>query len=572
MKRFILLTIILIALLAACTTTPAPASTSVPFTPAVSLTPTELSQPTAVPQPTVIPVQPSAPISGLPQGTDGYPWWNDSVFYEIFVRSFYDSTGDGLGDLNGLISKLDYLQDLGITGLWLMPVQPASSYHGYDVTDYYSINPDYGTLDDFKRLLAEAKKRNIRIIIDFVLNHTSREHPWFVASQDPQSPYREWYVWSEADPGQANWHHAENGAYYYGYFWEGMPDLNYATPAVTKQLNDVTRFWLQEIGVAGLRLDAAKYLIEEGTVVQNSASTHQWYQNFRPEYKKYQPDALTIGEVWDLVSISADYAQGDQLDLTFDFDLAQAIVTGVRARRSEGIARAFKINQNVFKPQQFGSFLTNHDQNRVVSQLAGDLDRAKLAAVIYLTGPGVPFVYYGEELGMIGRKPDEDIRTPMQWSAEKNAGFTTGTPWRMPYSDYPKKNVETQSAEPNSILALYRQLIQLRNQHAALRVGEYVEVQTNNPAVFAMLRVSQEEAALILVNLSQEAVTDYALSAEASPLKPGGYHVVPMLRSDGEAEGTLMPLTCNSQGRFSSYMPLPALSPQSYLAVQLQKS
>lgn len=513
-----------------------------------------------------MPAQPVAPLSGLPQGTDGYPWWNDSVFYEIFVRSFYDASGDGIGDLNGLISKLDYLQDLGVTGLWLMPIHPSPSYHGYDVTDYYTVNPDYGTLDDFKRLVAEAKKRGIRLIIDFVLNHTSKEHPWFVASQDPQSPYRDWYVWSKTDPGQDHWQRAANGDYYYGFFGEHMPDLNYTTPAVTAKMEDVARFWLQDIGVDGLRLDAAKYLVEEGTVVQNSAATHQWYKNFRPEYKKYKPDAMTIGEVADLAPVSADYAQGDQLDLTFDFDLAQAVVTGVRARRAEGIARAFKVNQNVFKPLQFGSFLTNHDQNRVVSQLAGDVERAKLAAVIYLTGPGVPFVYYGEEIGMLGRKPDEDIRTPLQWTAETNAGFTTGTPWRQPYSDYITKNVAAESADPNSILSLYRQLIRLRNQHAALRVGEYVEVKTNNPEVFAMLRVSAAEAALIVVNLGKAAVSDYALAAAASHVKPGDYQAVPMLGAEAAAS-----LTIDAQGGFDKYQPLPTLPAHSYLVLQLQK-
>ncbi len=561
MKRLLFPLILSITILAACTTTtPTTAPTSAPTGPAASATPI------APPRPTAIPVQFVAPVSGLPQGTDGYPWWNDSVFYEIFVRSFYDSTGDGLGDINGLTEKLAYLQDLGITGLWLMPIQPSPSYHGYDVKDYYTINPDYGTLDDFKRLIAEAKKRGIRIIIDFVLNHTSSEHPWFVASQDPQSPYREWYVWSKTDPGQANWHRALAGDYYYGYFGEHMPDLNYTNPEVTAKMEDVARFWLQDIGVDGLRLDAAKYLIENGTSIQNTEATHQWYKNFRPEVKKYNPNAMTIGEVWDLAPISADYAQGDQLDLTFDFDLAQAIVTGVRARRADGIAQAFKVNRNVFKPLQFGSFLTNHDQNRVVSQLAGDLDRAKLAAVIYLTGPGVPFVYYGEEIGMIGKKPDEDIRTPMQWDAERNGGFTANIPWRMPYTDYPKKNVAAQSADPDSILSLYRQLIHLRNQHAALRVGEYVEVKTDNPEVYAMLRVSKEEAALIVVNLGKDAVNDYALAVAASNVKPGDYRAMSMLGAEATTN-----LTINVQGGFSKYQPLPTLPSQSYVVLQLQK-
>ena len=278
MKRIFFLLILSITILAACATVPAIPPTA-PTQPAAPATPIATSRPTT------ISVPPVAPISGLPQGTDGYPWWNDSVFYEIFVRSFKDSNGDGIGDLNGLIEKLDYLQDLGVTGLWLMPIHPSPSYHGYDVTDYYSINPDYGTLDDFKRLVTEAKQRNIRIIIDYVLNHTSTEHPWFVASQDPQSPYRDWYVWSKTDPGQEHWHRAANGDYYYGFFGEHMPDLNYTNPEVTEKMNDVARFWLQDIGIDGLRLDAAKYLVEEGTVIQNSDSTHEWYKNFRPEYK-----------------------------------------------------------------------------------------------------------------------------------------------------------------------------------------------------------------------------------------------------------------------------------------------
>jgi alpha-amylase len=568
MKRLFAPIILAITILAGCATAPTlpPAAPSV--TPAASArsTPIATLGPTAIPVQAVAPAPPVAPINGLPQGTDGYPWWNDSVFYEIFVRSFKDSNGDGIGDINGLIEKLDYLQDLGVTGLWLMPIHPSPSYHGYDVKDYYTINPDYGTLDDFKRLLAEAKKRNIRIIIDFVLNHTSKDHPWFVASQDPQSPYRDWYVWSKTDPGQAHWHPAANGDYYYGYFGEHMPDLNYTNPEVTAKMEDVARFWLQEVGVDGLRLDAAKYLIEEGTAIQNSDSTHEWYKNFRPEYKKYNPNAMTIGEVDGLSSIAAEYAQGDQLDLTFDFSLAKAIVDGTRARRADGITQAFKVNQNIFKPLQFGSFLTNHDQNRVVSQLAGDLDRAKLAAVIYLTGPGVPFIYYGEEIGMLGKKPDEDIRTPMQWNAERNGGFTDNIPWRMPYTDYPKKNVVAQSADPNSILSLYKQLITLRNQHAALRVGDYVEVKTDNSEVFAALRVSKDEAALIVVNLGKDAVSDYGLSVAKSNVQPGEYRAIPML-GNGEPSN----LAINAQGGFSNYQPLPTLPAQSYLVVQLQK-
>jgi alpha-amylase len=566
MKRLLLLSLLAITILAACTAAPTLPPPVPTITPAASAAPIATPTPMEAPRPTALPVQSVAPINGLPRGTDGYPWWNDSVFYEIFVRSFYDSNGDGIGDLNGITAKLDYLQNLGVTGLWLMPIQPSPSYHGYDVTDYYAINPDYGTPDDFKRLVAEAKQRGIRIIIDFVLNHTSKDHPWFVAAQDPQSPYHDWYVWSDTDPGKANWHRAPSGNYYYGAFGEHMPDLNYANPAVTAKMEDVARFWLQDMGVDGLRLDAAKYLIEDGMISENSLSTHQWYEHFRPEYKKINPNALTIGEVWDRARISADYAQGDQLDLTFDFDLAQAIVAGAQGGRGAGIAQAYRVNQKAFKPLQFGSFLTNHDQNRVMSQLGGDIDRVKLAAVIYLTGPGVPFVYYGEELGMTGEKPDENIRTPMQWSAERNAGFTDNIPWRMPNMDYPQKNVEAQSADPNSMLALYQQLIALRNQHAALRVGDYVEVKTNNPAVFAALRVSQDETVLIVVNLGQDPVSDYGLSVAKSNVKPGEYQAVSMLGTE-----TVAGVTVDAQGSFSNYQPLPALAPQNYLVLQLQK-
>src|SRR5574341_2077143 len=243
MRRYTLL-LLLFILLAGCvsapvqettaTEPPTPTPSSLP--PTLTIEPTITASPTSVPLPT-IPSTPVGSITGLPQGTDGYPWWNDTVFYEIFVRSFYDSDGDGIGDLNGLTAKLDYLKDLGVTGLWLMPIHPSPTYHGYAVTDYYTVNPQYGTLDDFKRLLVEAHKRGIRVLIDFVLNHTSDQHPWFVASRDPNSPYRDWYVWSKTNP-DSHWRVAYSG-FYYGYFGDEMPDLNYRNPAVTTQMEDV---------------------------------------------------------------------------------------------------------------------------------------------------------------------------------------------------------------------------------------------------------------------------------------------------------------------------------------------
>src|SRR5574342_674378 len=304
----------------------------------------------AAPTPTVT-LAPTLESTAAPspnEGREEFHWWNDTVFYEIFVRSFYDSDGDGIGDFNGITAKLDYLNDgdpntttdLGVTGLWLMPIHPSPSYHGYDVTDYYAVNPQYGTMDDFKRLLAEAHKRGIRVIIDFVLNHTSDQHPWFAASRDPNSPYRDWYVWSKTDPGTGGWRVAYSG-FYYGSFGDTMPDLNYRNPAVAKQMEDVVRFWLKDVGVDGFRLDAAKYLIEEGTVIQNSDSTHSWYRQFRSFYRNLDPQAMTVGEVWDISPTAASYAEGDQLDLTFDFSLAAAFLTSARAGRADEALRVF---------------------------------------------------------------------------------------------------------------------------------------------------------------------------------------------------------------------------------------
>ena len=564
-SRSILILIALFAL-TACSSAATPAPATITPVPIVSPGPIASSTPDETPTPIGPLPSPISPVIGLPQGTDGYPWWNDTVFYEIFVRSFYDSNNDGIGDLNGLISKLDYLKNLGITGIWLMPIHPSPSYHGYDVTDYYDVNPQYGTLDDFKRLMSEAHARGIRVIIDLVLNHTSDQHPWFQASLDPQSPFRDWYVWSKTDPGQSGWHRASTGDYYYGYFTAGMPDLNYRTPAVTDKMNDVVRFWLQDMGVDGFRLDAAKYLIEDGTSIQNTAATHQWYKNFRPVYKALNPQAMTIGEVWDLVSTASEYAQGDQLDLTFDFDLAQAFILSMRTGRAQDVSDALRINQANFKPDQFGAFLTNHDQNRVMSQVAASIDKAKLGALLLLTSPGVPFVYYGEEIGMLGTKPDEDIRLPMQWNVDANAGFSTHRPWRAVDATYTERNVAAEATDPNSLLSLYRTLIGLRNQHAALRVGDFNAIAANTASVFASLRMSKDEAVLVIINLGKDAVTDLTLTLDKSSLAAGEYRSAPLLGG-----GPIATLMVSAQGGFAKYQPLPSLPGYSGVIVQLQK-
>ncbi len=522
------------------------------------------------------PAQPVDPVIGMPVGTDGYPWWNDTVFYQIFVRSFYDSDGDGNGDIDGLIAKLDYLNDgdpntatdLGVTGVWLLPIHPSPSYHGYDVTDYYAVNPDYGTLDSFRRLLDEAHRRGIRVVIDLVLNHTSSRHPWFLASQDPDSPYRTWYVWSETDPGQAHWHRASSGDYYYGFFWEGMPDLNYKTPDVTAEMENVARFWLEDVGVDGFRLDAAKYLIEEGTLIQNSESTHAWCASFRPFYKGLQPQAVTVGEVWDITPIILEYVEGDEFDLAFSFDLSGSFITALRTGLAEGLAFTLARDHDLFRPGQYATFLTNHDMNRVMSQLAANEAKARTGATLLLTAPGVPFVYYGEEIGMPGKKPDEDIRTPMQWSSDTHAGFTTGTPWRAVNPDYVDRNVGVQSNAPDSLLSHYRRLIHLRSQHAALRVGDLRLATVNHSSVFASLRTSQNESVLIIVNLGQEAVNGVELSLPSGPLDAGATYVAAPLLGDGPFGD----LTANGQGGFDVYRLLSELPPNGGFIVQLRRA
>jgi alpha-amylase len=540
--------------------------------------PSQPAVPTQTPTPEVTGMVPVAPITGMPQGTDGYPWWNDSVFYEIFVRSFYDSDGDGIGDFNGIRQKLDYLNDgdpetsadLGVTGIWLMPIFPSPSYHGYDVTDYYDVNPQYGTLEDFKNLITDAHARGIRVIIDLVLNHTSSQHPWFVQAQDPTSPYHDWYIWSDTNPGylgswgQQVWYPLD-GRYYYSTFWSGMPDLNFTNPEVTAEMENVTRFWLEEVGVDGFRLDAAKHLIEEGIAQANTEATHAWWKSFRPFYKGIAPQSMTVGEVWEDTSIMAEYLQGDELDLSFDFDLAEAFVKSARLGKSFYASTQMADTNEVLPGLQYACFLTNHDQNRAFTLFAKSPEKAKIAASLLLTAPGVPFLYYGEEVGLDGLKPDEQLRAPMQWSSEAFGGFTTGSPWEGPGSDWEKNNVAGETGDPASLLSHYRDLIRVRSQHAALRVGELSMVTASDQTLYSILRVSEEEAVLVLVNLGGEPVTDYALKVEGSSLTEGSYSLYAIL-----GEGEFKTLKVSSSGSFTLYVPITEIPAYATYILQLR--
>ncbi|MDX2141435.1 MAG: alpha-amylase family glycosyl hydrolase [Chloroflexota bacterium] len=506
------------------------------------------------------------------QATNELPWWNDRVFYEIFVRSFYDSNGDGIGDLRGVIEKLDYLRDLGIGGIWLMPIQEATRYHGYDVDDYRAVNADYGTAEDFRALMAAAHERDIVVIVDLVLNHTSYLHPWFQASLRGEAPYADWYVWRHEDPGyrgpdgQPVWHQYED-RYYYGVFWEGMPDLNLTNPDVTAELHDIARYWLEDLGVDGFRLDAVKHFIEDGETQENTPESRAWAAEFNRHVHAINPEAMTVGEIWSTSFEVADYVP-NSVNIAFEFDLATAMVTSAQQRNPGGIASLQARALDLYPFGQYASFLTNHDQNRVMSELRGDAGAAKVAASLLLTAPGVPFLYYGEEIGMMGVKPDERIRTPMQWTADPvTAGFTTAAqPWQSLADDGLESNVTDQADDPDSLFNHYRALIRLRNEQPALRRGTWTLVDSDSRRVYAFLRQYEGDTLLIIINLDRNPVTDYALSLEESTLNA-------ISDAAGLYGGTAVTVpTMNDAGGFDSYLPVPELAARSTLIIQLRSS
>ncbi len=350
-----------------------------------------------------------------------------------------------------------------------------------------------------------------------------------------------------------------NGGYYYGYFGEHMPDLNYKNPAVTEEMHKVVRYWLEEMGADGFRLDAVKYLYEDGKRIEHLPATHEWLKDFRTFYKGIDPQAFTVGEVWDGSGTAAKYV-GDELDATFDFSLAEAMFQSAVSGKAANAERAGQTTVDAYPPGQFATFLANHDQNRTRSRLLDD-GQAKTAATLQLAFGGVPFIYYGEEIGMQGVKPDENIRRPMQWTAD--GGFTTGTPWNDYFEDYRERNVAAQDADPNSLLNHYRALIRLRSDHEALRVGAWQPVASDNDAVYASLRSTGKEQLLLLVNLGTKPVSEYRLSLESGPLKP---NVRPALLL-GEADLSAGP-TVNEAGGFTGYKPVVELPPQSSYVIQ----
>jgi glycosidase len=457
-------------------------------------------------------------LSGIVSTSQTSGDWN-GVTYEVFVRSFADSNGDGKGDLGGLTRKLDYLENLGVNAVWLMPIFPSPSYHKYDVTDFYAVDPEYGTLDDFKRLLAAAHTRHLRVIIDLVLNHTSSTHPWFLkAKESASSPYRNYYLWaSDAEiagfpPAETRGNYGQNPwvrvagdpQRYFAYFSSGMPDLNYDNPAVRAEAINIGRFWLREIGVDGFRLDAAKHIFPDS----RAADSRQWWVEFRAAMKKEKPDAMLIGEVWDRKEVIAPYFLG--LDALFDFQAASDILGAVKNGKSGPLVANLVAARALYRSNAAGFrdavFLSNHDQDRIMSVLKGNVDQAKLAAAIMLTLPGTHFIYYGEELGMSGAKPDEFIREPFVWGAS-DVGSTTR--WMTSRYNTPDALLpaDRQIADASSLLNRYRELIRLGQGSAALADGEITESGIVAEQVLSYLRVSGGESLLVLHNLSENPAT-----------------------------------------------------------------
>lgn len=448
---------------------------------------------------------------------DNYRTW-----YEIFVYSFNDSDGDRIGDLQGVISKLDYVSDTGFNGIWLMPIMPSESYHKYDVMDYKAIDPLYGTMEDFEQLVAECDKRGIKLIIDLVLNHTSSSHPWFTAACDylsgleagkepsaEECPYYEYYNFVKGDPPSTSYHRVRNTDYYYeGAFSDHMPDVNFDCAAVRKEFEEIMSFWLDK-GVGGFRLDAVKHFYGESTGKNVEVLT--WVNDY---VKNISPNAYIVGECWDGMNIYAQYyASG--VDSFFDFDFADSrgIITRTltyngEANSAQAYAKSLvRIQNNIREVRPEGidaPFFTNHDLARAAGCLRYDERKIKMAATLNVLMGGSAFVYYGEEIGMSGSGKDENKRAPMFWSNDSSsAGMTDG-----PKDMEPQENhftcADEQIANENSIYSFYKDTILMRNQNPEIARGTVAQIEEITDMDIAAISKEYEGSKVYLIyNLSE---------------------------------------------------------------------
>ena len=449
-------------------------------------------------------------------------WPKAGVTYEIFVQSFSDSNGDGIGDFNGVTEKLDYVKELGANAIWFMPIMPSPTYHKYDVTDYKAVHPDYGTMADFKRLLDEAHKRDIKVVIDLIINHTASDHPWFQASKSGrENAFRDYYVWAQKDTiatylnkktvtldsdNIRQWHDPGKGQdYYYGFFWGGMPDLNFDSPQVRKEIVDIGRFWLEEVGVDGFRLDAAKHIFPDDRPLDN----HAFWKEFRREMEAIKPDIYLVGEVYDKKEIVAPYLPG--LPALFNFDFHYTLIEALNTENGQVLYQKQKdvldFYQAITSDFIDATFSSNHDQPRLLNDLKQDPAKYKQALAILMTFPGAPYLYYGEEIGMLGLKPDEQIREPFLWDAKEKD--LKRAKWIEPkYStDATVTPLAQQRVDGSSYFNHYKKVIALRQSNPALAIGSLESVKQTYPkSVMAFVRRSADQEVLVLHHLGKEVV------------------------------------------------------------------
>jgi alpha-amylase len=451
--------------------------------------------------------------------------WPYGVKYEIFVQSFADGNKDGIGDFKGLTAKLDYLRDLGINGIWLMPIMNSPTYHKYDVTDFKSIHPDYGTEGDFKQFVGEAHKRDIKVVVDLILNHTGSDHPWFQAAiADKNSPYRDYYVWAKKDSIRdqiakkttsldsdniTQWHPVKGDTlseHYYGFFWGGMPDLNFDNPKVKEEFIDIGKFWLLDMQVDGFRLDAAKHIFP----TERASDNHAFWMEFRKAMESIKPDVYLVGEVWSAAEEVAPYLRG--LPALFNFDMGYSITQVVNAGMdSIGLISRYKEITDYYTAASAeyldATFLRNHDQNRILSELGGNQDKMRVAAGLLLTLPGTPYLYYGEEIGMLGVKPDEHIREPFVWDTGTTDALQTNWMPARYSTDQTIQPLSKQKNDPASLYSFYRSLIHYRNASKVLTFGGIESTEFRIKEVVSFKRYHEGEQLLVLNNISDVEVT-----------------------------------------------------------------
>lgn len=491
-------------------------------------------------------------------------WYKDAIFYEVSVKAFADSNADGIGDLRGLIGKLDYLRDLGVDVIWMLPIFPSPLRDdGYDVADYTSIHPDFGTLDDFKALLAEAHKRDLRILVELVVNHTSDQHPWFQASRDPQHPeharYRDWYVWSDTDQPYAetriifldtepsNWSFDPvRGQYFWHRFFNHQPDLNYDNPEVQKAMMRVVQYWI-DLGVDGFRIDAPPYLYErEGTNCENLPETHAYLKRLRAFVDAYAPGTFLLSEsnMWpeDVVQYFGD---GDEMHMNYHFPLMPRIFMALAKADRAPILSIMARTPELPASCQWGTFLRCHDEltlemvtpedrafmwdfyapeprmklnmgirRRLAPLLDNDRRRIEVANSMLLTLIGSPFIYYGDEIGMgdnIWLNDRDGVRTPMQWDTGPNAGFSDAPAERLysPVIDdaifgYRQVNVAAQRVDGGSLLQWMQHALRIRKQYPVFGRGTLDFLEPYNSTILAYARSDGAQTILVFNNLSAE--------------------------------------------------------------------